>query len=962
MNKNYKLIKEEFISEINSKAKLLEHIKSGARVLLLENDDENKVFQIGFKTPPADDTGVPHILEHSTLCGSKKYPVKEPFVELLKGSLNTFLNAMTFSDKTIYPIASCNDKDFANLMDVYLDAVFYPNVYKHEEIFKQEGWHYELDSLDGDIIYNGVVYNEMKGAFSSPTQVVARASNNSLFPDTAYGVESGGDPAAIPTLTYEAFKNFHSKYYHPANSYITLYGNFDEEERLDYMDKEYLSKFDKIKVDSDIPYQKPFKEHKEINISYPVGRDETLDDKTFYTFNAVIGKYDDIKLVYAMNIITEILLNVPGAPLKQALLNAGIAKDISGSFDNSSLQPTFSIMATNAKADKLNEFKGIIKNTLDAIVKNGLDKRTIEAGINFMEFQFREGDFGGAPKGLLYAIQAYNTWLYDDNNPYAMLQFDEVFKFLREKINSNYYEEIIKKYLLDNNHASFVVCSPSQTLNEEREAKLKAKLSAFKATLSKEELEKMIEDTKALKKYQATPNTKEELDTIPMLAKEDIKENLPKILNEEKVVSGVKVLKHAFPTNGISYFGFEFCCDGVKRELVPYIGLLSNLLGLVDTKNHKYQDLATDIMINSGGINTEIKSIDKDGDFVPFFEVSAKVLPNKIDFIFDIVSEIITTSSFLDKKHVYEVIAMQKANSQMGILGRGHLVAALHAMSYYAKSNNFNDLVKGINYYKFLEDLEENYEKRYEELKEKLEEVMKIIFRKENLIINYTSLDDEYEAYVGKFSDSLFTEDVKKEKFTFTPSRDNEGFKTSSQVQYCGLAGSYKEIGKYDGGLRALSMALNYDYLWTNIRVLGGAYGFLLRFTDNSDIMLGSYRDPNLAKTYEVFKGISKFVREFNPTDEDLLKYIIGAVGDVSYPLTPAQKGNRSFVAYVRGIGEDYYHNEFMEILNVDKANFKKYADYFDKVISENYVCTIGNETKVEEAKNIFKEVKTLIK
>ena len=962
MYKNYRLIKEEEIKEINSKAQLLEHIKSGARVVLLLNDDENKVFQIGFKTPPTDDTGVPHILEHSTLCGSKKFPVKEPFVELLKGSLNTFLNAMTFSDKTIYPIASCNDKDFANLMEVYLDAVFYPNVYKHEEIFKQEGWHYELDSLDGDITYNGVVYNEMKGAFSSPDQVVARASNNSLFPDTAYGVESGGDPAAIPSLTYEAFKNFHSKFYHPSNSYITLYGNFDAIERLDYMDKEYLSKFDRIKVDSDIPFQKPFKEHKEVNISYPVGRDETLDDKTFYTFNAVIGKYDDIELVYAMNIITQILLNMPGAPLKQALLNAGIAKDISGSFDNSMLQPVFSIMATNAKSDKLDEFKGIIKNTLEALVNAGLDKRTIEAAINFLEFQFREGDFGGAPKGLLYAIQSYNTWLYDDNNPFAMLKFDEIFKSLREKINTSFYEDVIKKYLLDNNHVSFVVCSPSQTLNEERELKLKKKLADYKKTLSKEELEKLIEDTKALKKYQATPNTKEELDTIPMLTKEDIKENLPKVLNEEKMVSGVKVLKHAFPTNGISYFGFEFSCKGVKRELVPYLGLLSNLLGMVDTKNHKYQDLATDIMINCGGVNSDIISVGKDGDVVPFFEVSAKVLPSKIDFIFDIVSEIITTSSFLDKKHVYEVIAMQKANSQMSILGRGHVVAAMHAMSYYAKANNYSDLVRGINYYKFLEDIEANFEACYDELKEKLEEVMKIVFRKENLIINYTSLDDEYEGFVGKFSDSLFTDSVKEEAFTFTPSQDNEGFKTSSQVQYCGLAGSYKEIGKYDGGLKVLSMALNYDYLWTNVRVLGGAYGFLLRFTDNSDIMLGSYRDPNLGKTYEVFKGISKFVREFNPSDDELLKYIIGAVGDVTYPLTPAQKGNRSFVAYVKGIGEEYYHNEFMEIVNVDKANFKKYADYFDKAISENYVCTIGNETKIEEEKNLFKEVKTLIK
>ena len=962
MHNNYKLLKEEFIKEINSKAQLLEHIKSGARVVLFLNDDENKVFQIGFKTPPTDDTGVPHIMEHSTLCGSRKYPVKEPFVELLKGSLNTFLNAITFGDKTIYPVASCNDKDFANLMDVYLDAVFYPNVYKHEEIFKQEGWHYELDNLDGDITYNGVVYNEMKGAFSSPDQVVARASLNSLFPDTAYGVESGGDPEAIPTLTYEAFKNFHSKFYSPSNSYIALYGNFDPVERMEYLDKEYLSKFDKIEVDSFIPYQEPFKEHKELNIYYPVGRDESLDDKTFYTFNAVVGKFDDIETVYAMTILTHILLNMPGAPLKQALLNAGIAKDIIGNFENSQLQPVFSIGAMSAKENKLDEFKGIIRSTLEGIVKSGIDKRVIEAAINFFEFQFREGDASWGAKGLVYIVQAYNTWLYDDNNPFALLKFDGIFKFLREKINTSYYEELIKEYLLDNNHVSYVVCSPSQTLNEEREQKLKEKLAKFKATLSKAELEKMIEDTKALKAYQATPNTKEELDTIPLLSKEDIKENLPKILNKEEDIDGVKVLRHEYATNGISYFTFAFSAKGVKRELVPYLGILSSLLGMVDTENHSYQDLATDVMINTGGVGSEVTCYSKGDEINPFFEVSAKVLPEKIDFVYNIVKEIVTTSRFTDKKHVCEVLSMIKSNLQMGIIGRGHSTAANRALSYYNKAVNFSDLCRGIGYYKFLEDLESNIDSRYDELVRKLEEVMHIVFRRENLIINYTSLDENYKPFVKDFGEALFKDKVETKEFTFTPTKDNEGFKTSSQVQFCALVGSYKEIGKYEGGLKVLAMALNYDYLWTNIRVLGGAYGFLLRFTQDADILLGSYRDPNLSKTYETFKGIANYIRNLELDDTELLKYIIGAVGDITYPLTPKEKGGKSFASYIKGVGDDYYHNEFMEIVNVNKDNFKKYADYFDCVVNQNYVCTIGNEKKIEEEKNLFKEVKSLIK
>ena len=745
MNKNYKLIKNEFIKEINTNATLLEHIKSGARVLLLENDDENKVFQIGFKTPPTDDTGVPHIMEHSTLCGSKKFPVKEPFVELLKGSLNTFLNAMTFSDKTIYPVASCNDKDFANLMEVYLDAVFYPNVYIHEEIFKQEGWHYELDSLNSDIRYNGVVYNEMKGAFSSPNQVVARASNNSLFPDTAYGTESGGDPEFIPDLTYDAFKNFHAKFYHPSNSYISLYGNFNAEERLDYLDKEYLSKFDKINVESFIPFQTPFKEHKEVNIEYPVGRDEEMTNKTFYTFNAVIGKYNDLELINAFEILTHILINMPGAPLKEALLKAGLAKSIRGGFDNEILQPVFSVMASNAKENALDEFKGIIKDTLNAICENGIDKKIIEAAINYYEFQYREGDFGGYPKGLMYEIKAYSTWLYDDNDPFGSLEFDKYFKSLREKVGTDYFINLIKEYLLDNNHVSFVVCSPSKTLNEERETKLKEKLSNFKATLSKDDLDKMIKDTVALKKYQATPNTEEELSTIPLLSKEDLKENLPKIENEELILDDVKVLKHNYETNGINYFKFAFDCSDVNNELVPYLGLLSNLLGAIDTKNYKYQDLAIEVMINSGGIYSNVETYQNGDLFKPYFEVSAKVLPEKISFAYDYVKEIIISSNFDDKNHLHELISMFKTNESMRVLGRGHIVAARHALSYYNISASFDEYSTGINYYKFLEELDNDFDNRYDSLVKKLEEVMQLVFRKENLIINYTGNNESYK-------------------------------------------------------------------------------------------------------------------------------------------------------------------------------------------------------------------------
>ena len=390
--KKYELIKEKYIEEVASNVKLLKHIKSGARILLFENNDENKVFSVGFRTPPTDDTGVPHILEHSTLCGSKKFPVKDPFIELLKGSLNTFLNAMTYPDKTVYPVASCNDKDFANLMEVYMDAVFYPNVYLHEEIFKQEGWHYELENVDADIIYNGVVYNEMKGAFSSPEQVVMRESRHALFPDTTYGVESGGDPEFIPNLTYEAFKNFHHRFYSPANSYIIMYGNMNMEEKLNWLDEEYLSKFDVIKVDSHIDYQKPFTTPIHEEIFYPVGKDESLENKTYYSYNAVIGTYEDAKLNLAFQILNYALLEAPGAPLKQAIIDAGIGSDILSDFDSGLLQPVLSIIVKDAQSGKEQVLDEVINKTLKELVTKGIDKKSIQAAINYYEFKYREAD------------------------------------------------------------------------------------------------------------------------------------------------------------------------------------------------------------------------------------------------------------------------------------------------------------------------------------------------------------------------------------------------------------------------------------------------------------------------------------------------------------------------------------------------------------------------------------------
>ena len=587
----YEIIKDEDLQDVKCHGYLLKHKKSGARLVLMEADDDNKVFSVGFRTPPEDSTGLPHILEHSVLCGSDHFPVKDPFVELVKGSLNTFLNAMTYPDKTMYPVASCNDKDFQNLMHVYMDAVFYPNIYKHEEIFRQEGWSYKLDSEDADLEYNGVVYNEMKGAFSSPEGVLDRVVLNELFPDTAYANESGGDPDVIPNLSYEQFLAFHKKYYHPSNSYIYLYGDMDMEEKLIWLDQEYLSKFDVAEIDSRIAYQEPFTKMKEVEMPYSVASEEPLEDNTFLSYNKVIGTSLDKELYVAFEILDYALLSAPGAPLKKALLEAGIGKDILGSYDNGVYQPIFSVVAKNANPEQKEEFVTLIEKLLTDMVEHGIDRKALEAGINYHEFQYREADYGRYPKGLMYGLQIMDSWLYDENEPFMHIQALDTFAFLKKQMNTGYFENLIREYLLNNEHGVIVTLKPERGRTARMDKELHDKLQAYKAGLSKEEIAELVERTKALEIYQSEPSDAEALATIPVLKREDISREIAPIYNEEMKLAGIPMVFHEIDTNGIGYIDIMFDMSEVPEELLPYAGILQGVLGIIDTENYEYGEL-----------------------------------------------------------------------------------------------------------------------------------------------------------------------------------------------------------------------------------------------------------------------------------------------------------------------------------------------------------------------------------
>lgn len=967
----YEKILEEELSDLKSKGYLLRHKKSGSRVLLMENEDENKVFAVGFRTPPSNSTGVPHILEHSVLCGSRDFPVKDPFVELVKGSLNTFLNAMTYPDKTIYPVASCNDKDFQNLMHVYMDAVFYPNIYQHPEIFRQEGWSYQLDDVEGELSYNGVVYNEMKGAFSSPEGVLDRVILNSLFPDTSYAYESGGDPDVIPELTYEQFLDFHKKYYHPSNSYLYLYGNMDMAEKLEWLDQNYLSAFDAKPVDSEIRYQEPFSQMKEVEMEYSISSEEPEEDNTFLSYNKVIGTSLDEKLYVAFQILDYALLSAPGAPLKKALVEAGIGKDIMGSYDNGIYQPIFSVISKNANLEQKQAFIDTVEGTLREIVEKGIDRKALEAGINYHEFRFREADFGSYPKGLMYGLQMFDSWLYDESKPFIHMKAIPVFEFLKQQVGSRYFEDLIQKWLLDNPHGSIVTVKPERGRTARLEQALEKKLEAYKESLSDAQKEKLAADTKALTSYQESEDSEEDRAKIPILSRGDISREIAPIYNDVKDVEGIPLVHHKIDTNGIGYVSLMFDLSGVPEEKLPYVGMLQAVLGIIDTSHYEYGELFNEINVHTGGIGTslemypDVRNI-KEKDFRATFEVKGKALYPKMDVLFSMMREILMESRLEDEKRLKEILSMLKSRLQMSFQSSGHTTAALRAQSYASPISKFKDDTDGIGYYQAVKDVEEHFEEKKEELIRNLKELAAHIFRRDNLMVSLTSGEEGLDIVCRELTgmkDRLYpkAQGGEESRCVLHCVKRNEGFKTSSKVQYVARVGNFIDGGaEYSGTLQILKVILSYDYLWQNIRVKGGAYGCMCNFNRIGEGYLISYRDPNLEKTMEIYEGVVDYLRNFTVSERDMDKYIIGTISNMDRPMTPAAKGDRSMNLYMNHVSEEMIRRERMEVLGAGQEDIRKLAAVVEALLSADQLCVIGSEEKIEAREEMFGEVKTL--
>lgn len=993
----YLLKMEQDLTDIGSKGYLLEHKKSGARVMLIENEDDNKVFNIAFRTTPKDSTGVAHIIEHTVLCGSRKYPSKDPFVELVKGSMNTFLNAMTFPDKTMFPVASTNDQDFRNLMDVYLDAVFYPNIYRNENIFRQEGWNYQIEKPEDEIVYNGVVYNEMKGAFSSPDDVNERMILNSLFPDTTYGVESGGDPEHIPDLTYQQFLDFHRTYYSPANSYVYLYGKMDFTERLEYLDREYLSHFDRVCVDSEIRLQKPFETPHTLRAQYPVGAEDPLEDNTYLSWNTVIGESGDTKTANALAALEYVLLDAPGAPLKKALLDAGIGKDVYGSYDSSVRQPVFSIVAKNANEEDGEKFREIIEATLRKIAREGLNPKAIEAAVNSMEFKYREADYGGYPKGLFYSIDVFDSWLYCDDQPFDYLVQLDDYRFLREMLGTGYYEKLISEKLLGNPHTSFVVLTPSRGLAAETEKKTAEKLAAYKASLSTGEIQELVRRTADLRAFQETPSTQEELEKIPMLTRDDLGKEARPLDNHLYEQDGVKLVWHNYQTNGIAYITLLFDLAGIAQEDYPYLGILKNVLGEVDTEHYSYHDLSTEIGRRTGGVTPGITVFPLTGTTEKLkaaLGVQIATLPEEIDFSIDIAREILLTSKLDDKKRIQEIIRKLKSRTYAALCGAGHATSAHRALSYVSADEAFSDGIAGVGFYRKVAGIEKNFDEKFDELAAKMKSILALAMKRERMLVSFTGdraavaqvlsdcvkMEDAVAAAeddgagAGKGSEGSAcgkgaaeqTAAVEEVPLSvqdglallgdvdgFRPSLLQEGLQTPAKIQYVSLGGTFP-ADRYTGALSILKVIMNYDFLWTNLRVVGGAYGCGASFSRNGTAVFYSYRDPHLKNTLDVYRKVPEYLRGFEAGERDMTKFVIGTISDFDTPLTPRMAGARSMNGLVTGITLQRLQKERDQVLAASVQDIRDLAPLMEKALSQGALCVIGSEDKIREEKELF--------
>ncbi|OON96403.1 MAG: peptidase M16 [Candidatus Epulonipiscium fishelsonii] len=957
----FKLINSEKIKEIASVVKIYEHKKTKARVMYIENEDTNKTFGIGFKTPPFDSTGVQHILEHSVLCGSRKFPIKDPFVELAKGSLNTYLNAMTYPDKTLYPVSSQNDTDFRNLMDVYLDAVFFPNIYKTPYLLMQEGWRFDLEDIDAPLEYKGVVYNEMKGAFSSPEQFLLRKIEEGLFPNSPYKYESGGIPEDIVDLTYENYIEYHKKYYHPSNCYICLYGNVDIEETLSFIDKDYLSHFDYQEINSKIPMQPSF--NKMIKEEHAYSVNEEKGNQLYLSYNFVVGESIDRKLIISFDILDYILLTTPASPLKKAIIKEGIGEDVFGVFQTHLKQPIFSIVAKNVAKDKEQRFYELVEKTLNMLYKEGIPKDLIDGAMQVKEFDLREGESKGYSKGLMYFIGSLKSWIYG-KAPTDQLKYEQIFEELKQSKDQGYFEELIKKYILDNKHCTKVKLYPEKDLGAKIEKATKDKLAKIKASLSKEQLEQYVQQTKDFKIFQETPDSEKDKLTIPILKKEELE--IEPMYPNYKVIKKYNmdyIVTSTF-TNQICYLNWYVNLDDLDDEHLSYIGTLVGMLGKLDTKNYTYESLSSYIDQHLGGIDYYIKGIanvKQPGKNERNLLIKTKALTKYLDEQLAITKEILTTTKFDDFERLLEILKEMRSLMSMALAYDGHKVAISRLLSHFTSLQEFEEKVKGLDFYHFIEDIIDNWETKKEEFSLKLTETYKLLCNFERLTIGLTIDETEVDSTIEKIAKDiklLPKSKIKSHQKQLKKTTIQEGLIFNGTVNYVAQGYNFKRLGfEYTGSMLMLKTILSMDYLWNNIRVKNGAYGCFSDFRKSGNMFFVSYRDPNIAKTLDIYKKVVNYIKNINLNERQIVQYLIGTISTLDFPYTPSTEGDIAQLYYLSSTKKEELATVRKELFNTTNETLRSFAPILQAILEQNQYCVFGNKTSIEQNKHLFEKI-----
>jgi hypothetical protein len=969
MSSPFSLLKEQHIPELNSTVQLYLHKRTGARLLSVINDDENKVFSINFRTPPKDSTGVAHILEHSVLNGSEKYPVKEPFVELNKGSLATFINAFTYPDKTCYPVASQNVQDFYNLIDVYMDAVLHPLLSK--QTLMQEGWHYELNDPSEALTYKGVVFNEMKGAYSSPDNLLSRTIQQSLFAKHTYGIDSGGDPRHIPELTYENFKRFHETFYHPSNAFIFFYGNDDPEARLTLMEG-YLKGYRKLTVKSSIPLAKPFKRPKNIKYAYDAGDDKDIKKKHYLTVNWLLPDTSEPFLDFSLGILAHILIGTPASPLKKALLDSGLGEDLAGLGLESELrQHIFSTGLKGTRARDAKKIEALILDTLAAIVRDGLDPDMIVAALNTVEFRLRENNTGSFPRGIALMLRALTTWLYDDD-PFKLLPFEDSLNAIRDRLKNDnrFFEKLIQTHLLDNVHRTTLRFIPDPELGRRSNEEEAARLAAYRSTLSADELRDIAENTHLLKLRQETPDSPEALASLPFLKLSDLEKQSRTIPITASETQGVTTLHHDLFTNGILYLDLAFDLHALPKELLPLTDIFGRALLEMGTATEDYVKLSQRIGKSTGGIRQSTVSATRLGsrESVLKFVLRGKSTVNQAGELLNILKAILLTAKFDDRERFKQIVLEEKSGMEAGLSSSGHAFANQRLKARFSEAGWAQEQISGVSYLFALRDLATDIEKKWPSVVAKLEAMREALVNRKVMLCNVTvdaanwkTVQPQLDAFLA----ALPSKDVRLSTFDFQPSTDKEGLAIPAQVNYVGKAANLYDLGyKYDGSAEVILGYLRMAYLWEKVRVQGGAYGGFATFEDSSGYFAYlSYRDPNVASTLESYDKAADFLKHLDSarlTDNELTKAIIAAIGDLDAYQLPDAKGYTSMLRCLTGRTDEIRQQTRDQVLSANGEDFIAFGEVLEKVAQSEAVAVVGSQAALENANVGLKVTKVL--